>query len=154
MTTETEHEAFERWADVNDFNLVRNRPDVYRTIATQHAWEAWQARAALDQRQAFVVTDEMIATAWMAYTDRLGKPGYEDDWRHMMESEKNKMRAALQSIAQPVKVPDEWKLVPYASDGSMNEAASNCNAAHGCIDPVDAQFIWKAMLAAAPEYKS
>lgn len=56
--------------------------------------------------------------------------------------ERNARQAALQSIAQPVKVPDGWRLVPIKPNLAMAIAAENYVGRHA----------WAKMIEVAPAY--
>lgn len=140
MTNESEREAFDEWwyrmmHDMFDYGPHEER---YTDQDEELAWEVWQARAALDQRQE--VTDEMLERVWNAMgqqnpTKKWLRSALEINFQEISQapvyisdavvsracdvfkkrslecgySEKESdsssraMRAALQSIAQPVK---------------------------------------------------
>lgn len=61
MTQQTEREKFEAWAEAFDGTKVTRDGEGYRYVLAQTYWDAWQARAALEAKQA-VQWPEPVAT--------------------------------------------------------------------------------------------
>lgn len=147
MTTETEREVLnilnhglDIMGESNVVGLAFTRKDI-------EIIKDWQARAALDQRQGWVMTDEMALKVSCKYLEQIAEikrpshlPADQLEQLHI-----DAMRVALQSIVPPVKVPDERPTrradgshIGNLCDASYNEGWNACR---------------EAMLAAAPEYK-
>lgn len=100
MTT-NEREAFEDFWK-NEQYFISDEGKRRAEFIWNHAW---QARAALDQR--LEVTDDMVERAWKVLDDALnGKI----DGQEYAYGDPYPMRAALQSIAQQVRMPDELSI--------------------------------------------
>lgn len=95
MTT-NERDAFEKWL------LLDSNKAHPKSAWAAAAWEAWQARAVLDQRQGGVMTEEMVDVADDAWTDV---------YDGVSHNHREAMRYALRSIALPVKVPDGFQWI-------------------------------------------
>lgn len=149
MTT-NEREAFEKWFKdrypEHAYLLDRKIDGSYIHAFSDIRLEAWQARAAIEQRQE--VTDEMVNHAAKAYCEAIKSSGPHE---HQLQG----IRAVLQSIAQPVRVPDGWRLVPIRITTAMAREFGTVEICGigGFRRQAKLTDWWEMACKAAPEYK-
>lgn len=86
------------------------------------------------------VTDEMVDIARKAQTRYWNNCNYEN----IAGNSEDAMRAALESVALPARVPDGWQLVPIELTRAMESAAKYAGGIH------NVKRSWSALLSAAP----
>jgi hypothetical protein len=136
-----ERAAFEAWAEGETYPVDKySNGSGYLDRSVSDAWEAWQARAAL--QQPVIHGEETLEQAYFLAVDSVAALQSEvDEWRAKYDS-------LIQQPGQADKVPGGWKLVPITPTEDMADAGM-AHTADPCWKE-NVKDAYRAMLAAAP----
>lgn len=89
--------------------------------------------------------------AGIAYAERVASERFASTGEQVSQTTRMLMGCAFEAgAAHGRAVPAGWKLVPVKSSIDMEDAG--CNAASRLMSLIEAERVYRAMLAAAPEY--
>jgi hypothetical protein len=140
-----EREAFEAWAGQKG-RLVKRHCEGYFYMATDAAWAAWQARAALASRQEPAPEPDPMAWSALACIECGGPVSWNCEACQIGQGPM--IVAPSRQEPSPLTVPEGWRLVPVEA---TPEIIAVMRACENYETNLTMQEAWAEMLSATPE---